>query len=231
MRRSSPGRGSESSLESIAQSAGVTKQTLLRHFGSKDGLLEAGASPGVRRGRDAAAQRAHRRHPGGGRQPPRPLRGARRAGDAHRRHARSAAPLADLAQRSRQFHYDWIEHAFGRWLAPRGAARARVRAALIALCDVQTWWILAHDLGLARAEVRATPDPLPSGASWGTHEDPGLHLTRARAPLPARADPRRARRARAPIAVRTLASEVGLMADRGFDAAPIDPAIEATGAR
>ncbi len=29
------------------------------------------------------------------------------------------------------------------------------------------------------------------------------------------------------IAIRTLASEVGLMADRGFDAAPIDPAIEA----
>ena len=28
------------------------------------------------------------------------------------------------------------------------------------------------------------------------------------------------------IAIRTLASEVGLMADRGFDAAPIDPAIE-----
>ena len=29
------------------------------------------------------------------------------------------------------------------------------------------------------------------------------------------------------IAIRTLASEVGLMADRGFEAAPIDPAIEA----
>jgi MGT family glycosyltransferase len=29
------------------------------------------------------------------------------------------------------------------------------------------------------------------------------------------------------ISIRTLASEVGLMADRGFDAAPIDPAIEA----
>jgi MGT family glycosyltransferase len=29
------------------------------------------------------------------------------------------------------------------------------------------------------------------------------------------------------IAIRTLASEVGLMADRGFDAAPVDPAIEA----
>ena len=29
------------------------------------------------------------------------------------------------------------------------------------------------------------------------------------------------------IAIRTLASEVGLMADRGFDAGPLDPAIEA----
>ena len=30
------------SLDAIAGRAGTTKQTLLRHFGSKDGLLEAG---------------------------------------------------------------------------------------------------------------------------------------------------------------------------------------------
>lgn len=66
-------------------------------------------------------------------------------------------PLAELAQISRQFHYDWIDHAFGRWLAPvPSAERARLRAALIAICDVQSWSILAHDLGLSRAEVRAT---------------------------------------------------------------------------
>jgi hypothetical protein len=28
--------------------------------------------------------------------------------------------------------------------------------ALIALCDVHTWRLLTHDLGLARSEVRAT---------------------------------------------------------------------------
>jgi hypothetical protein len=34
--------------------------------------------------------------------------------------------------------------------------RERYRAALIALCDVHTWWLLSHDLGFERAEVRAT---------------------------------------------------------------------------
>ena len=28
--------------------------------------------------------------------------------------------------------------------------------ALIALCDVHTWWLLSDDLGLDRAEVRGT---------------------------------------------------------------------------
>src|SRR3954454_7595259 len=37
------GAWEETSLEAIAARAGVTKQTLLRHFGSKRGLLEAGA--------------------------------------------------------------------------------------------------------------------------------------------------------------------------------------------
>jgi hypothetical protein len=66
-------------------------------------------------------------------------------------------PLADLGRRARQFHYDWVEHAFARCLADvRPTERRRLRAALIAICDVQAWWILAHDLELSRAEVRAT---------------------------------------------------------------------------
>jgi hypothetical protein len=65
--------------------------------------------------------------------------------------------LADLGRRARQFHYDWVELAFGTWLtAPRPPERRRLRAALIAVCDVQAWWILTHDLELPRAEVRAT---------------------------------------------------------------------------
>jgi hypothetical protein len=65
--------------------------------------------------------------------------------------------VADLGRKARQLHYDWVEHAFGARLgrlAPM--ARTRCRAALIALCDVQAWWLWSHDLGLSRPELRAT---------------------------------------------------------------------------
>ncbi len=144
------------SLESIAQSAGVTKQTLLRHFGSKDGLLEQTLRLGMGQ---VEQQRLSA--------PTDDIPGAvdnlldhyeQRGGRAMRStNLDVGGPLAELAQISRQFHYDWIDHAFGRWLTRAAPAeRARLRGALIAICDVQSWWILAHDLGLSRGEVRAT---------------------------------------------------------------------------
>jgi hypothetical protein len=65
-------------------------------------------------------------------------------------------PLADVGRRARQIHYNWVEHAFGGWLAAAAPEeRERLRAALIAICDVQVWWILSHDLAMPRSEVRA----------------------------------------------------------------------------
>jgi hypothetical protein len=65
--------------------------------------------------------------------------------------------LATLSQAARQVHYDWVDHAFGPWLRRLDdQTRERRRAALIALCDVHTWWLLTHDLGLERAAVSAT---------------------------------------------------------------------------
>jgi AcrR family transcriptional regulator len=144
------------SLESIAQAAGVTKQTLLRHFGSKDGLLEQTLRRGIT---GVQTQRLSA--------PTDDIPGAvdnlldhyeERGGRAMRSTNLDVdGPLAELAVMARQFHYDWVDHAFDRWLtAVPGAERGRIRAALIAICDVQSWWILTHDLGLARAEVRAT---------------------------------------------------------------------------
>jgi AcrR family transcriptional regulator len=144
------------SLESIARSAGVTKQTLLRHFGSKDGLLEQTL-------RSAMAEVKQQRFSA----PTDDIPGAvdnlldhyaERGGRAMRSTNLDVdGPLAEVARISRQVHYDWIDHAFGRWLASAPSPdRARLRQALIAICDVQSWWILAHDLGLPRAEVRAT---------------------------------------------------------------------------
>jgi AcrR family transcriptional regulator len=146
----------EVSLEAIAAAAGSTKQTLLRHFGSKDGLLEqayerafervreqrlaaptddiAGAVDNLLDHYEQSGERAIKiaAMPGGGR-------------------------IGEIGRRSRQLHYDWVEHAFGRRLDRAGPTeRARLHAALIVACDVQSWWILSRDLRLDRPEVRAT---------------------------------------------------------------------------
>jgi AcrR family transcriptional regulator len=150
------GGWTRTSLERIAVRGGTTKQTLLRHFGSKDGLLEAAyrrAMDRVRAQRFAA--------------PPDDVEAAvdnrldhyAAVGEASLRIASLTAEpgLAHIAEGARRLHHEWVEHVFGgRLRAARGTERARLRAGLIVACDVQTWGILAGDLGLARAEVRAT---------------------------------------------------------------------------
>jgi AcrR family transcriptional regulator len=129
---------------------------LLRQFGSKDALLEQALSRVVA---EVEAQRLMA--------PTDSIAGAVdnlldhyeiRGGRAMRSsNLEMDGPLADLGRRARQFHYDWVEHAFGAWLdAAKPTERGRLRAALIAVCDVQAWWILSHDLELSRADMRAT---------------------------------------------------------------------------
>jgi AcrR family transcriptional regulator len=151
------GRWQKVSLEALAARAGVTKQTLLRHFGSKDGLLLQALLRGAEQVLDqrwsaptddiagAVANLVDHYEAWG----ERALRiGAWQGGPAF---------LAKLSQTARQLHYEWVEYAFGAWLDRcEGEARARRRAALIALCDVHTWWLLSGDLALPRPELCAT---------------------------------------------------------------------------
>lgn len=151
------GRFETISLDDLAAAAGVTKQTLLRHFRSKEGLLEASA---LRARERIGAQRF--RAPAGH------LAGVvdnlleHYEQDGERSLALAAlagrgGALGDVLAKAKQLHYAWVEHAFAPQLEHlRGRARARRRAALIALCDVHTWRLLAHDLELPRAEVRRT---------------------------------------------------------------------------
>jgi AcrR family transcriptional regulator len=151
------GRWEQASLEAMASRARVTKQTLLRHFGSKEGLLEQAMLRGYERVR---AERFAT--------PSADIAGAvenllehyeRWGAHALRIGAADGAipAIAELGQRARRLHYEWVEDAFGSWLSGyRGKGRARRRAALIALCDVHTWWLLGHDLALSREEVGAT---------------------------------------------------------------------------
>jgi AcrR family transcriptional regulator len=146
-------RWEDITLAGVAADAGVTKQTLLRHFGSKEGLT---AQAGQRALERVSEQRLSA--------PTDDIDGAvdnlldhyyavgERALKIEAMDGIDA--IVKLKQRGREFHYAWVEHAFGTWLT--GRERARRRAALIAICDVETWSLLSHDLGLPRSEVRAT---------------------------------------------------------------------------
>ncbi len=144
------------SLQAVAAEAGVTKQTLLRHFGSKDGLIRAGFE---RACEQIAAQRAHA--------PAGDLEGIvenliehyEQAGDRAIR-LEAADVGGDIAgefvRAGRSLHYAWVDRAFRPWLDRLEADQRRVhRAALIAVCDVHTWRLLNDHLRLGRSDVKA----------------------------------------------------------------------------
>jgi AcrR family transcriptional regulator len=105
------GRWEEATLEEIAAAAGVTKTTLLRHFGSKSELLAAGADRATRRVQDQRWQA--------------PSDDVAGVVDNLLEHyeqfgelaliigaAGGSAQLHEIRRRARRTHYDWIDHAF-----------------------------------------------------------------------------------------------------------------------
>jgi AcrR family transcriptional regulator len=149
--------GALATLEGLASKVKVTKQTLLRHFGSKEGLLQQALT---RSAADVVEQRWSA--------PVGDVEGAVENLLEHydewgERGMRleawqiSPTPFARLARMGRRIHSEWVEYAFAPWLDARdGRARARLTAQLVAICDVQVWWVLTHYLKMERDEVRAT---------------------------------------------------------------------------
>ena len=140
-------------LEDIAARAGVTVQTVLRRFGSKEQLLDAAAvmvSEQVVRQRQQA-----------------PVGDVAGAVDNLVTHyeERGRTVLRLLAQeervtqfqpileRGRHLHYEWVATTFGPFL-DRARDRELLHAQLIALLDVYVWKVLRLDLGLEPADVR-----------------------------------------------------------------------------
>lgn len=142
------------SLEEVARRAGVTKQTVLRRFGSKDGLMAAAgerAIAQVRAERDDVA-------PGDLKRAVRVLVGHyETTGDGVLRMLAEEIgnpELREIADRGRSYHAAWCERVFGPLLdGLRGAERSRRLAALIAICDVYTWKLLRRDRGLSRTQT------------------------------------------------------------------------------
>ncbi len=146
----------KTSLDSLSRRAGVTRQTLLRHFGSKDGLLMQSLMRGASQVRDQRWSTPTIDIPGA---VDNVIDHYEEWGERSVRIGawqRGPTVLALFANAARQIHYDWVEHAFAQWLELLDEeTRARRQAILIVLCDVQTWWILSNDLGLPRREVHA----------------------------------------------------------------------------
>jgi len=142
------------SLEDIAERAGVTVQTVLRRFGSKEKLIEAAAEEGKR-------QVTHQRYQA----PVGDIEGAvKNLIEHYEEWADTALRLLAQEERvpafrsvtdtGRAFHYEWVEHTFGPLLAERtGEERRRLLAELIAICDVYFWKLLRRDIGLSREQT------------------------------------------------------------------------------
>jgi AcrR family transcriptional regulator len=142
------------SLETVARRAGVTKQTVLRRFGSRAELVAAAAE------RELARVEAER-----GDVVPGDVAGAVRALVAHYERVGDAVlrllaeearrpELRTLAERGRAYHARWCERAFAPALdGLRGAERARRHAQLVVVTDVHAWKLLRRDRGLSRRQA------------------------------------------------------------------------------
>ncbi|HEX4308129.1 MAG TPA: helix-turn-helix domain-containing protein [Solirubrobacterales bacterium] len=152
------------SLDAVAARAGVSTRTVIRQFGSKEGLLEAAITAGVERA--AVSRRAE----------PGDVEGAVRALVAHYEamgdevmrwlaQAERQPVLRRVTERGTESHLDWVEEVFAPDLdgLPRGERRAR-RAALATATDIHVWHLLRRREGLGREATRAAMLGMVEGA-------------------------------------------------------------------
>jgi AcrR family transcriptional regulator len=143
----------EFGLDDIASRAGVSVQTVLRHFGSRDGLVEAATA-------HAQAQVTEER-----KAPVGDMTAAIRALVDHYE-ARGDGVLRLLAQeesegfarritdKGRALHRVWVEEVFAPYLAEAEDA-AELTDLLVVATDVYAWKLLRRDRGLSREQTRS----------------------------------------------------------------------------
>jgi AcrR family transcriptional regulator len=149
-------------LEGVAAAAGTSVQTVLRAFGSREGLIvaavgtfrddhrsfERASSP-----RQAVAQIFDDYEEIGDRV-------IRTLAEEHR-----VAGFAEVVRLGRANHRIWVETVFAAELRRhRGRSREDVLAALLVSLDVYVWKVLRRDLGLDRPAAEAAMVRLVDGA-------------------------------------------------------------------
>jgi AcrR family transcriptional regulator len=164
LQRFSTAHFDEVTLDSIAVESGVTVQTVIRRFGSKEGLVRAVVE-------EQRAKVIEQR----GNAPVGDLSGAvsnlmdhyEEMGETTlhllRQEARVDA-LAEITATGKRFHEDWVRRVFSPWLQRReGIDRKRLHAQLVAICDVYTWHLLRQQRGLSRRQTELALNELLQG--------------------------------------------------------------------
>ena len=154
----------EVKLDEIATDSGVTVQTVLRRFGSKEGLVRALVAvrqPEIVSARDAA-----------------PVGDAAAAVanlvDHYELEGATALQLlrqelrvpvfAEITAFGKAYHAAWVARVFRPWLVRvRGRDRQRLQAQLVAVCDVYTWHLLRNQAGLSKAATERAIRELVEG--------------------------------------------------------------------
>jgi AcrR family transcriptional regulator len=141
-------------LDQVASRAGVTVQTVIRRFGTKDKLFAAAAE---RQSKLVMEARSH--------VVPGDVRGAvanlvehyELMGDRVLRMLAEEGRLPALkvlADGGRHLHREWCRSVFAPFLAgAHTTVRRRRLAQLVAICDVYTWKLLRRDSGLSRQQT------------------------------------------------------------------------------
>ena len=137
----------EVTLAGIAEQAGVSTQTVVNHFGSKEGLLEATVA---RIGPERARRSAD------GDPVERVVADYEHGGDATIRmlalEERVPALAAFLAA-GRAGHRAWVQEAFADRLPAEGPEREQAIAVHVAATDIYVWKLLRRDMGLSRRQT------------------------------------------------------------------------------
>ena len=141
-------RDIEMTLGEIAARAGTSVKTILRHFASRDAVIEAGIEL-------ASVQvAAERQDPGGD-----PARSIDLLVEHYERWgsfslaivASDHAGAQRVAASGRALHRDWAEHVFASSLPASAAARESLVDQLVVVTDVYAWKLLRLDRGLDAA--------------------------------------------------------------------------------
>ena len=150
-------------LAAVAKEAGVSHQTLLNHFESKEGLFNA-VIEGLK---EQIVDRRSEVEPGSVTRVIDYLMSQyEEMGDVNARYAMTAErfPLvAEAIRFGRDSHREWLELQLRQRLPRRKRERERALSALHAATDVYTWKLLRRDIGLSRAETAATMTMLVEG--------------------------------------------------------------------